>query len=232
MPLLSEELSGPVLRDAARLSQRYPPIARYGVFGVSTWPIWCDTPSPFLSVSPLESIREVEVRYPPPQKGYLSDTCAIPCENKANGCDTPSAILSRKGIARYGGASSHWAAKQRSEASWHTTYLTFSAAMTPTVHRGLPAPLGLEPQGLRSQDPVSEKSALQSPKSHRKSVFSLFLDSDKTLGCTTCQDSSDCLDSSRTFWVPNSFRTQKDPSLGSGGISNTLLKKGAVKGSL
>ena len=40
-------LSGPVLRDTARLSQRYPPIARYGVFGVSTWPIGCDTPSPF-----------------------------------------------------------------------------------------------------------------------------------------------------------------------------------------
>ena len=25
----------------------------------------------------------------PPQKGYLSDTCSIPDENKANGCDTP-----------------------------------------------------------------------------------------------------------------------------------------------
>ena len=37
---------GPVLRDTARLSQRYPPIARYGVFGVSTWPIRCDTPFP------------------------------------------------------------------------------------------------------------------------------------------------------------------------------------------
>ena len=61
-----------------------PPIARYGVFGVSAWPIACDTPPPFLSVSPLESIREVEVRYPPPhmQKGYLSDTCVIPHENK------------------------------------------------------------------------------------------------------------------------------------------------------
>ena len=40
------KLSGPVLRDTARLSQRYPPIARYGVFGVSTWPIRCDTPLP------------------------------------------------------------------------------------------------------------------------------------------------------------------------------------------
>ena len=47
----------------------------------------------------------MEVRSPPPQKGYLSDTCAIPYENKAKGCDTPSAMLSRKGIARYGGVS-------------------------------------------------------------------------------------------------------------------------------
>ena len=37
----------------------------------------------------------MEVRYPPPQKGYLSDTCAIPYENKAHGCDTPH-------IAQYG----------------------------------------------------------------------------------------------------------------------------------
>ena len=42
----TQTLSGPVLRDTARLSQRYPPIARYGVFGVSTWPVGCDTPLP------------------------------------------------------------------------------------------------------------------------------------------------------------------------------------------
>ena len=61
-------------------------------------------PPPFLSVSPLESMQSGGA-IPPPQKGYLSDTCAIPFENKANGCDPPSAILSRKGIARYGGVS-------------------------------------------------------------------------------------------------------------------------------
>ena len=38
---------------------------------------------------------------PPPQKGYLSDICRIPHETRQNGCDTPSAVLSRKGIARY-----------------------------------------------------------------------------------------------------------------------------------
>ena len=35
-PFLAVALSGPVLRDTAKLSQRYRPIARYGVFGVST----------------------------------------------------------------------------------------------------------------------------------------------------------------------------------------------------
>ena len=48
---------------------------------------------------------------PLPRKGYLSNTCAIPHENKANGCGAPSAILSRKGIGRYGGGISHRAAK-------------------------------------------------------------------------------------------------------------------------
>ena len=73
-------LSGPVLADTARLSRRHLPFARYGVFGVSTWPIGCDTPSPFLSVSPLESMRSGGAI----EKGYLSSTCAIPQENKAN----------------------------------------------------------------------------------------------------------------------------------------------------
>ena len=70
-------LSGPVLRDTARLSQRYPPIARYGVFGVSTWPIGCDTPSPFFWAFPLWRACQVEVRYPHPKgvsQQYWRDT--------------------------------------------------------------------------------------------------------------------------------------------------------------
>ena len=43
---------------------------------------------------------------PPPPKGHLSDNRPIPYENKANGVRyPPSAVLSRKGIARYGGGS-------------------------------------------------------------------------------------------------------------------------------
>ena len=84
-------LSGPVLRDTARLSQRYPPIARYGVLGVSTWPIGCDTPSPFSERFPLGEHAKWRCDTPPrPKKGYLSGTGASPAyENKANGCDTP-----------------------------------------------------------------------------------------------------------------------------------------------
>ena len=67
-------------------------------------------PAPFLSVSPWRAC-EVEVRYASPQKGYLSDSCAIPPENKAMGAIPPSAILSRKDLARNWGGISHWAAK-------------------------------------------------------------------------------------------------------------------------
>ena len=98
------ELSGPVLRDTARLSQRYPPIARYGVFGVSTWPIGCDTPSPFSARFPLGEHAKWRCDTPP-QKGYLSDTCAIPYENKANGCDTPLCDTISKGYCAIGGVS-------------------------------------------------------------------------------------------------------------------------------
>ena len=48
---------------------------------------------------------------PPPQKGYLSDTCAIPHENKANGCDTPFCDTISKGYCAIWGGILHWAAK-------------------------------------------------------------------------------------------------------------------------
>ena len=53
------------------------------------WPIGCDTPSPFSEIFPRGEHAKWRCDTPPPQKGYLSDACAIPYENKANGCDTP-----------------------------------------------------------------------------------------------------------------------------------------------
>ena len=64
-------------------------------------PNWVRYPLPFSVRFPL---GEHAKRRCDSQKGYLSDTCAIPHENKAMGA-IPSAILSRQGIARYGGVS-------------------------------------------------------------------------------------------------------------------------------
>ena len=68
-------------------------------------------PPPFLSVPLLESMRGGGAIPPPPSKGYLSDTCAIPHENKANGCDTHLCDTISKGYCAIWGGISHWAAK-------------------------------------------------------------------------------------------------------------------------
>ena len=98
------QLSGPVLRDTARLSQRYPPIARYGVFGISTWPIRCDTPSPFSGCFPLGDHAEWRCDTPPPPKkrGISAILARYPMKARQMGAIPPSAILSRGGIVRYG----------------------------------------------------------------------------------------------------------------------------------
>ena len=103
-------LSGPVLHDTARLSQRYPPSPRAMGFLVSQHgQLGAIPPPPFLCVSPLESMRSGGA-ITPPQKGYLSDTGTIPYENKANGCNTPLCDTISKRYCAMGGLS-HWAAK-------------------------------------------------------------------------------------------------------------------------
>ena len=104
-------LSGPVLRDTARLSQRYPPIARYGVFGVSTWPIGCDTPSPFSEPFPLGEHSRSGGAIPPLKRGISAILARYPMKNKAKGCDTPLCDSISKGYCAIWGGISHWAAK-------------------------------------------------------------------------------------------------------------------------
>ena len=82
-----------------------PHIARYGVFGVSTWPIGCDTPSPFSQRFPLGEHSRSGGAIPPFLRGYLSDTRSIPHENKANGCDTPLCDTISKGYCAIWGVS-------------------------------------------------------------------------------------------------------------------------------
>ena len=97
-------LSGPVLRDAARLSQRYPPIARYGFFLVSQHgQLGAIPPPPFLSVSPLERNAKWRCDTPPPTRGVSQRYPRDTYENKAKRVRyPPPAILPRKVIAQYG----------------------------------------------------------------------------------------------------------------------------------
>ena len=88
-----------------------PLLRAMGFCGVSTWPIGCDTPSPFSESFPCGGHAKWRCDTPP-QKGYLSDTGAIPYENKANGCDTPLCDTISKGYCAIGGGGiSHRAAK-------------------------------------------------------------------------------------------------------------------------
>ena len=109
-------LSGPVVRDAATLSQRYHPIARCGAFGVSflvsqhgQW--GAIPPPPCLSVSLLASMRSGGA-IPPPHTRGISRRCLHDTTWKQGKrvrdplCDTIS-----KGYCAIRRGISHWAAK-------------------------------------------------------------------------------------------------------------------------
>ena len=67
-------------------------------------------PPPFLSVSPLESMRSAGA-IPPPQKGYLSDTCAKPMKTRQVGAIPPLRCYLERVLQAIWGVISHWAAK-------------------------------------------------------------------------------------------------------------------------
>ena len=106
------ELNGPVLRDTARLSQRYPPIARYGVFGVSTWPIGCDTPSPFSERFPLGEHAKWRCDTPPLKRGISAILARYPMKTRQMGAIPPLRYYLERVLRDMGGGGiSHWAAK-------------------------------------------------------------------------------------------------------------------------
>ena len=73
---------------------------------------WVRYPLPLCRVfPPWRAFAKWRCDSPPPQKGYLSDTCAIPYENKENACDTPLCDTISKGYCAIWGGISHWAAK-------------------------------------------------------------------------------------------------------------------------
>ena len=68
-------------------------------------------PPPFLSVSPLESMRSGGAIPPSHNLGYLSDTCAIPTKIRQNAYNTPLSNAILKGYCAMWGAILHWATK-------------------------------------------------------------------------------------------------------------------------
>ena len=100
-----DPLSGPVLCDTARLSQRYPLLRSMGFLVSQHGQLGAIPPPPFLSVSPLKSMRSGGAIPPPPQKGISAILARYHRKTRRMGAIPPSAILSRKGIARHGGVS-------------------------------------------------------------------------------------------------------------------------------
>ena len=128
-------------------------------------------PPPFLSVSPLESMRSGGAI--PPPKGYLSDTCAIPYENKAMGAIPPSAILSRKGSARYGGVSRTGPLRARLQKEVDTKYfLSYEAFLckSPEVFIGLLKLACGSERILQNSRHISHKICLQKIKKNSRTI--------------------------------------------------------------
>ena len=92
--LRNDRLSGPVVRATATISAIPPYCTLRGIECLNMAK---------LDAVPLALACALEVRYPCKRgvsQQYLGDTI---CKQGQNACDTPSAILSRKDIARYGG---------------------------------------------------------------------------------------------------------------------------------
>ena len=108
---------------------------------------WVRYPPPLSERFPPWRACEVEVRYPPPQKGYLSDTGAIPYENKAKACDTPLCDTISKGYCAIWGGISHWAAKRRPPGRLFSDFFRVSgpeARETPVNGQRVPKVLGTD----------------------------------------------------------------------------------------
>ena len=101
----SKERKIRVLRDTARLSQRYPPIRAMGFLVSQHGQLGAIPPSPFSERFPLGEHAKWRCVYPPRKRGISAILARYPMKTRQMGAIPPSAILSRKGIARYGGVS-------------------------------------------------------------------------------------------------------------------------------
>ena len=101
------DLSGPVLRDTARLSQRYPPIV---LWGVSRWPIGYDTPSPFSERFALGEHAKWR-RNTPHKRGISAILARYAMNTRQNTWRYPPLRYYLERVLRDMGGISNWAAK-------------------------------------------------------------------------------------------------------------------------
>ena len=79
---------------------------------------WVRYPSPLSERFPLGENAKWRCDTSPLKRGISAIPARYPMKTRQMGARPPSAILSRKGIARYGGGISHWAAKSYKHWVW------------------------------------------------------------------------------------------------------------------
>ena len=82
---------------------------------------WVRYPLPLFWAFPAWRACEVEVRYPPLKKGISAILARYPMKTRQMGAIPPSAILSRKGIARWGGGVSRTGPLSFQQGTWDLT---------------------------------------------------------------------------------------------------------------
>ena len=74
-------------------------------------------PPPFLSLSPLESMRSGGAIPPPSKRGISAILTRYPKKTRQSACDTPLCDTISKGYCVIWGGISHWAAKDKPQKS-------------------------------------------------------------------------------------------------------------------
>ena len=132
-------LVGPVSRDTAWLSQRYPPRLRAMGFLVSQHGQLDAIPPPrFLSVSPLEHMRSRGAIPLPLKRGISAILPRYPMKTRQMGAITPLCDTISKGYCAIWGGISHWAAKTAKSRKWEKE---IKNQMETAQHKDLRAPI-------------------------------------------------------------------------------------------
>ena len=129
---------------------------------------WVRYPLSLFGAFPPWRACEVEVRYPPLKRGISAILARYPMKTRQMGAIPPSAILSRKGIARYGGVSCTGPVsleRRHSGMSEHAAMESESFSSTRTFRNKKPLPTLPNPSPSFRQPFANVLCRLQAPLS-------------------------------------------------------------------